>query len=381
MRASQISAALVAALVGYAASVAIVIAAGQAVGATPAQIVSWVAAVSIAKGIGSALLSRWTLVPVVLAWSTPGAALIATSTGISLPQAAGGFFVAGILIFLTGLLPFLNRWVSAIPMGIAAAMLAGVLLPFVTHVAVAAADAPNLVLPLVACFLIVRRIAPLYATLATMALAIGIAVFSGNSGASLTSEYTLLTFVRPEFTWAAAIGLGLPLYLVTMASQNLPGFAVMRANGFTPPTRPALVVTGLGSALVAFFGAHTFNMAAITAAICLDPEVEPDGARRWRVGLAYGVIWVAIGLASPLILPVIAAIPPALIGAVAGLALIGALIGAITQAYETAATRFPATLTLAVTASGTAAFGLGSAFWGLCIGLLALGLDRLAVKS
>ncbi|NBT31715.1 MAG: benzoate transporter BenE [Rhodobacteraceae bacterium] len=381
MRASQISAALVAALVGYAASVAIVIAAGQAVGATPAQIVSWVAAVSIAKGIGSALLSRWTLVPVVLAWSTPGAALIATSTGISLPQAAGGFFVAGILIFLTGLLPFLNRWVSAIPMGIAAGMLAGVLLPFVTHVAVTAADAPNLVLPLVACFLVVRRIAPLYATLATMALAIGIAVFSGNSGASLTSEYTLLTSVHPEFTWAAAIGLGMPLYLVTMASQNLPGFAVMRANGFTPPTRPALVVTGLGSAMVAFFGAHTFNMAAITAAICLDPEVEPDRARRWRVGLAYGVIWVAIGLASPLILPLIAAIPPALIGAVAGLALIGALIGAITQAYETAATRFPATLTLAVTASGTAAFGLGSAFWGLCIGLLALGLDRLAAKS
>jgi benzoate membrane transport protein len=381
MRPSMISAAIVAALVGYGASVAIVLAAAQAVGASPAQTVSWIAAVSIAKAIGSLLLSVWKKVPMVLAWSTPGAALIAASTGINMNEAVGAFIFAGVLIALTGALPPVNRAVSAIPTGIASGMLAGVLLPFCIAVATYAVSDWQMVLPLIGVFLLVRMVNPLFAVLA--ALGVGLVLAFAWAGAPVPEfrfDALPLVFVMPAFDPAVLIGLGIPLYLVTMASQNLPGFAVLRANGYQPPVQAALGVTGIGSAIAAVFGAHTFNMAAITAAICLGDDVHPDKSKRWQVGIPYAVVWLLLGLFGPVIIATIIAIPKSIIAVVAGLALITPLMGAAASAFEQPGTRFAAATTFIVTASGIAAFGIGAAFWGLMAGLAVHALDRLKMR-
>ncbi|MBC7281865.1 benzoate/H(+) symporter BenE family transporter [Hoeflea sp.] len=374
---SMISAALVAALVGYGSTIALVLAAAAAVGADAAQTASWVAAICFSKAIGSALLSTWKKVPVVLAWSTPGAALIAASTGVDIHQAVGAFVFAGALIALTAAVRPLNRAVNAIPTGIASGMLAGVLLPFAMAVATHAANEALLVLPLVAVFLLVRIVNPLMAVLAALVTGFVIAfTFGGAVLPPAPESWALLTFITPEFDGAVLLGLGLPLYLVTMASQNLPGFAVLRANGYEPPVTQALGATGLLSAFFALFGAHTVNMAAITAAICLGEDVHPDRTQRWKVGLVYAAIWTALGLSGPVVVPAILAMPPAIIAVVAGLALISPLIGAIVSSFDLPATRFAAAATFAVTASGVAAFGIGAAFWGLLAGLLVHLLDH-----
>lgn len=378
MRLSMFSAALVAALVGYGSSIAILLAAAQAVGATPAQTASWVAAVCFAKAIGSGLLSTWTRVPVVLAWSTPGAVLVASSTGINMNEAAGAFVFAGLLIALTGALPPINRMVSAIPTGVASAMLAGVLLPFCIAVAKFAASDWMLVLPLIAVFLIVRLHNPLFAVLVALAAGIQVAYwFTDLSMPALQLTLQPFVFVMPEFSAPVLIGLGLPIYLVTMAAQNLPGFAVLRANGYEPPASAALVVSGLGSSFIALAGSSTFNMAAITAAICVGDDVHPDKAQRWRVGLWYMLVWSCLGVLGPIIIPTILALPKAIVATVAGLALIGPFMGAVASAFDAEDTRFAAATTFLVTASGIAVFGIGAAFWGLLAGLLIWWMDRL----
>ena len=370
MRISMVSAALVAALVGYGSTIALVLAAAAAVGASPAQTASWVLAISLAKAIGSAGLSLWTRVPMVLAWSTPGAALIAATTGVSMPQAVGAFVLAGALVALTALIAPLGSAIGAIPDAIAAAMLAGVLLPFCLKGAAATPALPALILPMVAVFLLVRLKNPALAVLAALAAGIiGAFAFGLATLPGLGLPPPALTFIAPEFSPAVLIGLGLPLYLVTMASQNLPGFATLRAAGYRPPVQEGLLVTGGLTALAGLFGAHPVSMAAITAAICLGEDVHPDRAERWKVGLAYAAIWVALGLLSPLILTLIAALPQPLITAVVGLALLGPLMGALTQSFAPPDTRFAATVTLVVTGSGLAACGIGAAFWGLLAGL------------
>lgn len=376
MRFSMISAALVAALVGYGSTIALVLAAAAAVGATADQTTSWVLAICLAKALGSAWLSSWNRVPVVLAWSTPGAALIAATTGVSMGQAVGAFVLAGGLVALTAMVRPLGRLVAAIPDGIAAAMLAGVLLPFCLKGAGAAEAAPGLVLPMVAVFALVRLWNPAVAVLA--ALASGVALAFGTGAAVmpvLAFPAPAPVFIWPEWEPAVLIGLGVPLYLVTMASQNLPGFAVMRAAGYTPPVTRALAVTGGISTVSALFGAHTVNMAAITAAICMGEDVHPDRDQRWRVGLAYAGIWVLLGLCSPAILVLLAALPPQVMGALVALALLGPLMGALAGAYAALPTRFAATITLAVSASGVTVLGVGAAFWGLVAGLVIFALD------
>ena len=375
----MISAALVAALVGYGSTIAVLLSAAAAVGATPAQTASWVLAVSLAKAAGSAGLSLWARVPVVLAWSTPGAALIAATNGVTMAEAVGAFLLAGALIALTGVVRVLGRAVAMIPDGVAAAMLAGVLLPFCLKGAVAAQALPGVLLPMVAVFVLVRLRNPAVAVLA--ALALGLVLAFGSELAVwpvLPWPVPVLEFIPPTFRIEVLVGLGLPLYLVTMASQNLPGFATLRAAGFEPPVRPALMVTGGLSALSGLFGAHTSSMAAITAAICLGDDVHPDRDQRWKVGLVYAGFWVALGLLSPVILPLLAALPPALMTGLVALALLGPLMGALTGAFVPVETRFAAVLTLAVTGSGVAAFGVGAAFWGLLAGLAVHALGRLA---
>ena len=375
MRVSMVSAALVAALVGYGGTIALVLAAAAALGATPEQTLSWVLAISLAKAAGSALLSSWTRMPVVLAWSTPGAALIAGTSGISLAEGVGAFLLAAALIAATAAIRPLGRMIAAIPDALAAAMLAGVLLPFCLRVPVEAAAVPALVLPIVAVFLVMRRFRPVYAVVAALAAGIVIAAASGLQPPQSVGLAHLVP-VMPVFSPAVLLGLGLPLYLVTMASQNLPGFAVMRAAGYEPPVTRALAVTGGLSGLAAVFGAHPINMAAITAAICLGDDVHPDRAQRWKVGLAYAGVWVLLGLFSPWLIALIAAMPPALIATIAGLALLGPLTGALTAAFAAERDRFAAVATLTVTASGVAAFGIGAAFWGLTAGLAIHALER-----
>lgn len=370
MRASMLSSALVAALVGYGSTIALVLSAAAAVGASPAQTASWVFAICLAKAAGSALLSVWARVPVVLAWSTPGAALIAATSGISMAEAVGAFVLAGLLVALTGLIGPLGRAVALIPDGIAAGMLGGVLLPFCLRGAGAAQDLPGVVLPMLAVFVLVRLKNPALAVLA--ALATGLALAFGLGFAewpALRLPLPTLAFTLPAFRADVLLGLGLPLYLVTMASQNLPGFATLRAAGYEPPVRPALVVTGGLSALSGLFCAHPVSMAAITAAICLGEDTHPDRNQRWKVGLVYAAAWLGLALLGPAILLVLGALPPALMLALVAVALLGPLNGALTGAHGPADTRFAATVTLAVTASGVAAFGIGAAFWGLVAGL------------
>lgn len=377
MRGSVISAAFVAALVGYAASVAIVLAAATALGASPAQTASWLLAVSLGKAFGSALLSWWARVPVVLAWSTPGAALVAATTGVTLAEGVGAFIVAGGLIAATGLIRPLGALVARIPDGIAAAMLAGVLLPFCLKGIAAAEGLPMVVLPMAAVFLGVRLLRPALAVPAAFATGIVLALLHGADFSAVGFSAPVLVPVWPAFRLSVVLGLGVPLYLVTMASQNLPGFATLRAAGYEPPVAPALTVTGLISMGTALFGAHTTSMAAITAAICLGPDVHPDRDRRWLVGLAYGGAWVLLGVLSPTVLAVLAALPAPAVLALVALALLSPLMGALAGAFARPEERFSATLTLAVTASGVAAFGIGAAFWGLAAGLVVYGVERL----
>lgn len=377
MRLSILSSALVAALVGYGSTIALVLSAAAAVGATAAQTASWVFAICLAKAVGSGLLSVWARVPVVLAWSTPGAALIAATQGVSLAEAVAAFVTTGLLIMATGAIRPLGRAVARIPDGVAGGMLAGVLMPFCLKGTVALQALPWLVLPMVAVFLLVRLWNPAVAVLA--ALAIGLALALGGGAAevpALSLPLPSLSFIAPEWRSDVILGLALPLYLVTMASQNLPGFATLRAHGYEPPVRAGLVTTGAVSTVSALFGAHTTSMAAITAAICMGPDTHPDPGQRWKAGVAYAGFWAALGLLSPAILTVLAALPPALMQALVALALLSPLMGALSTGFAAAETRFAATVTLAVTASGVAMLGIGAAFWGLMAGLVVVGLDR-----
>lgn len=378
MRASIVISAVVAALVGFGGTLAVIVAAAKAVGATPAQTSSWVAALCLAMAATSGFLSDRHRIPIITAWSTPGAALIASSSGISIHQAVGAFLLAAVLILLTAAVKPIATAIERIPTSVAAAMLAGVLIRFVMAVFESAGSAPDLVLPLIGVFLAARLVSPSGAVLIVIAAGIGLTVLTGRlSEWPNVAGLSLMIPVRPEFHLTTLIGLGLPLYLVTMASQNLPGFAVLRAAGYPVPARSILGATGLASLLTAPFGASTSNLAAITAAICTGPDVHPDPAKRWLTGPIYGGVYLVLALFGASLVTLFAALPPELIKTIAGLALAGALAGSLGAAMAEERGRMAAVLTLAVTASGLSLFGIGSAFWGLLAGLIVVGLDRL----
>ena len=261
----------------------------------------------------------------------------------------------------------------------AAAMLAGVLLPFCLKGLAVSGQLGATSLILFAVFAVMRRANPAFAVLAT--LGAGVILAFGPGGVALpvfTMPHPALTFIAPHFRSDVLIGLGVPLFLVTMASQNLPGFATLRTAGYAPPVAQALQTTGALSALSGLFGAHTISMAAITAAICLGDDVHPKRSERWKVGLAYGGAWIVLGVAGPWVIALLQAMPPNILTLLIGLALLGPLTAALGSAYATAQTRFPATVTLTLTASGLAIGGIGAAFWGLIAGLGLLGLDQVA---
>ena len=377
MRFSVVASAVVATLVGFGGTLALIVSAAHAVGADTAQTASWVTAICLATAAISAILSVRHRIPIIAAWSTPGAALIASSAaGIGMEAATGAFLLAGALIVATAAFRPLGDAVGRIPGSIAAAMLAGVLLRFVVAVFEHAQAQPTLVLPLVALFLLVRLASPSAAALAVLGAGVPLALGLGLMGPiPLDASLSTVVLIHPVFEPSILLGLGVPLYLVTMASQNLPGFAVLRAAGYTPPTRSVLAVSGLCSVLSAPFGAHTTNLAAITAAICTGADTHPDAAKRWTVGVAYAVCYVVLAAFGASLVTLFAALPVALIATVAGMALVGALSGALSGALAVERDRLAAVLTFAVTASGASFLGIGSAFWGLVAGLAALGLE------
>jgi benzoate membrane transport protein len=380
---SVVMSAIVAALVGFGGTVALIVAAAQAVGADMAQTSSWVAALCLAVAATSGYLSLRHRIPIIAAWSTPGAALIAASAGgIGFDAAVGAFLFSGTLIVLTAAFRPIGDLIARIPTSVAAAMLAGVLLRFVIAVFEGVQTAPELVLPLVGLFLVVRLVSPSAAVLTVLGAGVLLAFSLGLTG-PLPSDAALstLAFVTPVFEPSALIGLGLPLFLVTMASQNLPGFAVLRAAGYPVPSRSILAATGIASVVTAPFGAHTSNLAAITASICTGPDSHPDKEKRWRTGPVYALCYVALAGFGASLVALFEAMPAALITTVAGTALVGPLVGAMGSALAEEKERFAAVLTLAVTASGLSILGIGSAFWGLVAGLAALGLDAMLRRA
>lgn len=377
MRLSVIVSGLVAVLVGFGGTLALIVAAAQAVGAGPAETASWVAALCLAMAATTGYLSLRHRLPIVTAWSTPGAALIAASAGIALDEAVGAFLLAGGLVLLTAAFRPVGTLVKRIPPAVAAGMLAGVLIRFVMAVFESAAAAPALVLPLVGLYLLARLVSPAGAVLVVLAAGLPLAFALGLVGPIPAGfAFSTLVPVAPAFEPAVLLGLGLPLWLVTMASQNLPGFAVLRAAGYPVPSRSILAATGLASLATAPFGAHATNLAAITAAICTGPDAHPDPARRWLTGPVYAAGYLLLAAVGAAAVGLLAAMPAALIAAVAGLALLAPLTGALASALAEERQRLAAVLALAVTASGIGLLGIGSAFWGLLAGLVALVLER-----
>lgn len=376
---------LIVALVGYASSVAILIKGLAAIGANAEQIASALLFVAGSKAIASIALSLSSRMPVSVAWTTPGLALLATSTAPSGGFAAvlGAFVLVGLLILLTSIWQPLGRLIAAIPKPLANAMLAGILLKLCLAPFIALREAPLSALAILATWLLMMRVNRLWAVPAAVAVALAALLVSGGLGGAIASGFVLAKpqFVLPVFSVETLIGLGIPLFIVTMASQNIPGLAVLASFGYAHPPRQGLAVTGLLSLLFAPFGAPPINYAAITAALCAGSDAHPDPARRYVAavfsGLGYGLLALIAAMAAALVLHA----SPILIEAAAGLALIAAYGGAIKIATEAEATRLPALLTFLVTASGLTLFGIGAAFWGLALGWASLFLFKSAEKS
>ena len=373
---STATAALVATVAGVGGTLPVVLAAAAAVGATPAQASSWVSGLGIATAVSALILSVRYRMPMITAWSTPGAALIASTSGVpGIHAAVGAFVLAAILILLTAAVRPLGRLIERIPASIASAMLAGILLRLVVAMFEHVPSAPLLVLSLIALFLVARLVVPTLASLVVLVAGALLATALGLVKPLPAIGVSHLELVMPEWDLATLIGLGVPLYLVTMASQNLPGFAVLRASGYQPPTQPALAVTGAASLVTAFMGAHTSNLAAISAALCTGPEAHPDPAERWKAGVFYALWWGLIALFGASLVGLFGALPPALLMTVAGTALLGSTASALGAALGPEKDRLAAVGTLSVTVSGVTLMGVGSAFWGLVFGLLVLGLE------
>ena len=364
----------VAVLVGYTSSAVIVFEAARAAGATPAQTASWMWALGVGMGLTTIILSLRSRMPVLTAWSTPGAALLITGVGgLPMAEIIGAFVLTGLAIVVIGLSGAFDRLMKRLPTALAAAMLAGVLLRFGLDAFGAMKSQFALVFAMFASYLVGRRVWPRFAVPVALAVGASIAGTLGLFGAlEWPTGLTRPEFVAPELSWAAAIGVTLPLLVVTMASQNVPGVATLHAHGYTPPVSPIITTTGVATTLLAPFGGYAFNLAAITAAICMGQDAHPDPVRRYTAAVSAGVLYVLIGLFGGAVAGLFAAFPRELVLAIAGLALLGTIGNGLAAALKEEATRDAAVITFVATASGVTLFSIGSAFWGLVAGLLAL---------
>ncbi len=371
---TAIIAGFVAVLVGFTSSAVIVFHAAESAGATPAEVSSWLGALGVGMGVTTIGLSLYYRIPVLTAWSTPGAALLATSLqGVPMAEAIGAFLFSAMLITLCGITGWFERVMSRIPMSIAAAMLAGVLLQFGMDVFVSMTSRFLLVFSMFIMYLICKRLLPRYAIVLVLLWGVFVA-WSQELLQFDTFEFavTELVFVAPSFSASTMIGVGIPLFIVTMASQNIPGIAVMRASGYRPPVSSSTTWTGAATLVLAPFGGFALNLAAITAAICMGKEAHEDPDKRYIAAISAGIFYLLTGAFAATVTAVFAAFPKELVLAIAGLALLSTIAGSLSAAMEDVDQREPALITFLVTASGVSLFGIGSAFWGLIAGALAL---------
>jgi benzoate membrane transport protein len=372
---SAATAGFVAVLVGFTSSVAIVFSAAIALGATPAQISSWMWALGLGMGLCTLLPSLWLRQPVMVAWSTPGAVVLATAGvagGFGMAEATGAFIACAALITLFGVTGWFEKLLGRIPMPIASALLAGVLTRFGLDAFVALKSAFGLVLLMLLAYLVGRRLWARYAVPGVLLVgvayvALAVQLHLGGVQWGLTTP----VFTAPTFTWRAMVSLALPLFVVTMASQNLPGVAAIRAAGYAMPISKIITLIGVATLLLAPFGAFALNLSAITAAICMGREAHPDPDKRYIAAVSCGLIYCVVGLFGAAVTGVLTAFPRELVVAIAGLALLGSIGGGLAIALKDDAQREAALITFLVTLSGLSLAGIGSAFWGVVAGALA----------
>ncbi|MFN3807999.1 benzoate/H(+) symporter BenE family transporter [Asticcacaulis sp.] len=377
------SAAGIATFVGFGGTIPLVIQALTNVGATVEQAGSGVTVLCLGIALAGAALSFRYRIPVVLAWSTPGAALLAASTThLSWAAATAVFAAAGIMVIVVGVTPLFGRLIARLPAAVASAMLAGVLLPFCLNLFRLSATHPVLIGGLLVVFLAARRKVPLYSLILVLGTAIAWTGLRGELHAPPPGAiFGTLLPEMPRADISTLISLSLPLFLVTLVSQNLPGLVVLRSAGYEPPAGPLIATTGLATLLAAPFGAHGVNLAAITASLCTSQDAHPDAGRRWLVAVIYAGLYLALALFAPALVRMFVSLPPAVIAAVTGLALIAPLISALETSLSTPDERNAAIVTFLATGSGVVFLGLGSAFWGLVAGGVALTVKRLLPRS
>lgn len=370
---SAVVAGLIAVIISYAGPLIIVFQAAKEAQLPPAEVSSWIWAISIGSGVTGLLLSWRLRAPVITAWSTPGAALLVSMLPqVSLAEAIGAYIVAALVIAVVGLSGAFDRLMSRLPKAIAAAMLAGILFRFGAELFTSIKLQPALVLAMFASYLLFKRLSPRYAILSVLIVGCAVAGLLGELNASaLTLALAEPHFTAPQWSWHAVLNIGLPLALVSLTGQYVPGMAVMRSAGYDTPARPILAVTAIGSVLFAPFGSHGFNLAAITAAICTGREAHEQPGKRYIAGIACGLFYILMGTFGATLASVFAALPRELIAALAGLALFGAIMTGMAGAMADEKQREPALITFLVTASGMSFLGLAAAFWGLIFGLVA----------
>ncbi|AOW11902.1 hypothetical protein LPB72_02210 [Hydrogenophaga crassostreae] len=373
---SATTAGFVAVLVGFTSSVAIVFQAALAFGATPELVTSWMWALGLGMGLCSAIPSLILRQPVMVAWSTPGAAVLATaglSGGFTMAQAVGAFMVCAGMITLVGVTGWFERMMNRIPVALASALLAGVLARFGLQAFEAAQTALPLVGGMLLAYLVGRRTFPRYAVPLTLVVGVLMVVLDGQfKQGTVALDLARPVFTTPEFSLSAMVSLALPLFVVTMASQNLPGVAAIRAAGYNMPISKIITMTGVATLVLAPFGGFALNLSAITAAICMGEEAHPDREKRYTAAVACGALYVVIGLFGAAVTGLLLAFPRELVMAIAGIALLGSIGGGLHTALKEDAHREAALITFLVTLSGVTIAGIGSAFWGVVAGAIAL---------
>ncbi len=379
---SAVVAGFVAALVGFTSSVAVVFQAAQNLSATPDQTASWLWALGIGIGVMSIVLSLIYRLPVMIAWSTPGAAVIASAAAdghLTMAQAVGAFLASAVMIAVAGFSGGFEKIMNRLPLPMASALLAGVLSKFALDAFIATPSNPVLILSMFMAYVLGRSFWPRWNVPAILVLGIFISMLQGGfHGGAVTMGLTRPVWIAPEFSFQALVGIALPLFIVTMASQNLPGFAVFKANDYDPPISKIIGWTGVANVLVAPFGGYALNLAAISAAFCIGPDAHPDTRKRYVASISAGIFYCLIGIFGAAIVGLFAAFPREFVLGLAGLALLGTIGSALAAATSEERYREASVVSFFTVLSGISFFGIGSAFWGIVAGMVVLLVRKIA---
>ncbi|MCV4264436.1 benzoate/H(+) symporter BenE family transporter [Pseudomonas capsici] len=371
---SAVVAGFIAMMTGCTSSLVLMLQAGQAAGLSSGQMSSWLLSMFIGMAVCSIGLSLRYRTPISVAWSTPGAALLITTLGgVAYPEAIGAFITCSVLVIICGMTGSFERLVKRLPASLAAALLAGILFKIGSDIFIAVQHRTSLVLAMFFTYLLIKRISPRYSVLAALVVGIAAAGMLGLLNfTGFTLEVATPVWTTPSFSLAATISISIPLFVVAMTSQNMPGIAVLRADGYHTPSSPLITATGITSLLTAPFGCHGLNLAAISAAICTSPNAHEDKSKRYTAAVWCGVFYGVAGIFGATLAALFAAFPKELVLSIAALALFGSLINGLTVAMNEPREREAALITFMVTASGLTLFSIGSALWGIVAGVLTL---------